>query len=117
MVKIMNNSEFIGRETELKSLKDLLKRKIAALVVIKGRRRIGKTRLIEEFAKNEPFLRFIGLAPSKGVTAQTQRDEFARLLHQQTGLPEINTTDWAKLFALLAEKVKHGRHIILFDEI
>lgn len=113
----MNSIQFIGREAELQSLKDLFKRKTASLVVIKGRRRIGKTRLIEEFAKQEPFLRFVGLAPDEGVTAQTQRDEFARLLNQQTGLPEIHTSDWAKLFALLAEKVKTGRQIILFDEI
>src|SRR6266436_408103 len=106
----MNNREFVGRETELQSLKDVFKKKTASLIVIKGRRRIGETRLIEEFAKKEPFLRFIGLAPTKGITAQTQRDEFARLLHQQTGLPEIKTTDWAKLFVLLGEKVKNGRH-------
>lgn len=113
----MDNIKFIGRRAELQSLKDLLKRKTSSLVVIKGRRRIGKTRLIEEFSKGEPFLRFIGLAPTKGVTAQSQRDEFARLLSQQTDLPEIKTDDWAKLFALLAEKIKKGRFIILFDEI
>lgn len=108
---------FIGRETELKSLKDLLKKKTASLVVIKGRRRIGKTRLIEEFGKDKKFLRFIGLAPSKGVTAQSQRNEFSRLLNQQTSLPEVKSEDWAKLFALLAEKVRQGRVIILLDEI
>ena len=113
----MINNEFIGRETELQALKDLFKRKTASLVVIKGRRRIGKTRLIEEFAKGEPFLRFVGLAPSKGVTAQSQRDEFARQLNSQTTLPVIKSEDWAVLFSLLGESVKTGRHIILFDEI
>lgn len=113
----MNGIKFIGRETELMALKDLLKKKTASLVVIKGRRRIGKTRLIEEFAKGLPFLRFMGLAPTRGVTDQSQRDEFARLLNQQTGFPEIKTDDWGKLFALLSEKVKSGRHIILLDEI
>jgi AAA+ ATPase superfamily predicted ATPase len=114
---LMDNIKFIGREAELKSLRELFKKKTSSLVVIKGRRRIGKTRLIEEFAKGESFLQFIGLAPTQGVTAQSQRNEFARLLCQQTGLPEIKTDDWAKLFALLAEKIKKGRHIILFDEI
>lgn len=113
----MSTATFIGREAELESLQDLLKRRTASLVVIKGRRRIGKTRLIEEFAQNQPFLRFVGLAPTIGVTAQTQRDEFSRLLSQQTGLPEIKVDDWSKLFALLADKVKSGRQIILFDEI
>lgn len=113
----METIRFIGRESELQSLSDLLKKKTASLVVIKGRRRIGKTRLIEEFAQSKPFLRFVGLAPTEGIVAQSQRDEFARQLNQQTGLPEIKTDDWAKLFALLAEKVKRGRQIILLDEI
>lgn len=113
----MNTEKFIGREAELGSLRDLFKKKTANLVVIKGRRRIGKTRLIEEFARGQPFLRFVGLAPAPGVTAQAQRDEFSRLLSQQTALPEIKSDDWAKLFALLADKVKQGRFIILFDEI
>lgn len=113
----MNTVPFIGREVELQALKDLFSKKTASLVVIKGRRRIGKTRLIEEFTKDKSFFRFVGLAPTDGVTAQSQRDEFARLLNQQTGLPKIKTDDWAELFALLAEKVKSGRHVILLDEI
>ncbi len=113
----MTDIRFIGRKTELLELQDLFKKKTASLVVIKGRRRIGKTRLIEEFARDKPFLRFIGLAPTDGVTAQSQRDEFARLLAAQTSLPEMKTDDWAKLFSLLAEKIKTGAHIILFDEI
>lgn len=113
----MVDPKFIGREAELEKLHDLFKKKTASLITIKGRRRIGKTRLIEEFARGEPFLRFTGLASAEGVTSQSQRDEFARLLAEQTNLPEIKTDDWAKLFSLLAEKVKTGRQIILFDEI
>lgn len=114
---MMKKIPFIGREAELKRLKDLLRKKVASLVVIKGRRRIGKSRLIEEFAKDQKFLRFSGLPPTPGVTAQKQRDEFSRLLSQQTGLPEIKTKDWGKLFALLGEKIQSGRLIVLFDEI
>lgn len=109
--------KFVGREDELQSLRELLNKKSASLIVIKGRRRIGKTRLIEEFAKDKNFLRFIGLAPVDGVTAQDQRNEFSRLLSEQTGLPELNIDDWAKLFSLLADKIKKGRRIVLFDEI
>jgi AAA+ ATPase superfamily predicted ATPase len=92
---------FIGREEELRRLNDLLKRKTATLAVIKGRRRIGKSRLCEEFAKGKRFLQFSGLPPVKKVTAQAQRNEFSRLLSQQTGLPELQPDDWSKLFTLL----------------
>jgi AAA+ ATPase superfamily predicted ATPase len=113
----MHDPRFIGRHAELQALKDLLGKKTASLVVIKGRRRIGKTRLIEEFAKGKNFIRFVGLAPTEGITAQSQRDEFSLHLSQQTSLPEIKTDDWSKLFSLLAEKTKRGQIIILFDEI
>lgn len=43
---------FIGRSRELRQLKDLFDRQVASLVVIKGRRRIGKSRLVKEFAKD-----------------------------------------------------------------
>lgn len=42
---------FIGRHKELQDLKNLLSKKAASLVVIKGRRRIGKSRLIEEYGR------------------------------------------------------------------
>jgi len=113
----MNKVNFIGREAELQSLRDLLKKKMASLVVIKGRRRIGKTRLIEEFARGKRFLRFAGLAPAEAITSQDQRNEFSRLLSQQTHLPAIQTEDWGVLFSLLADQAKSGRVIILLDEI
>ena len=48
------------------------------LAVIKGRRRIGKSRLTEKFGRGKRFLSSSGLAPIKGVTAQNQRDAFDR---------------------------------------
>ncbi len=112
---------FIGREEELNKLKTLLNKKTANLVVIRGRRRIGKSRLIKEFAQSthqsSQFFQFSGLPPETGMTAQDQRNEFALQLSHQTGLPEVQLKDWTQLFMLLADKVKTGRVIILLDEI
>ncbi len=108
---------FSGRTQELADLKRFLSKKSSSLIVVRGRRRIGKSRLIEEFAKDYRFYSFAGLAPNEYTTAQSQRDEFARQLSEQTGLPEVKADDWGKLFFLLSEKVQKGRVIILFDEI
>lgn len=108
---------FVGRKTELTILNRFLRKKAASMIVVKGRRRIGKSRLIEEFAKKFKFYSFAGLAPNKNTTVQSQRDIFSRQLSEQTGLPEIQADDWDKLFYLLAEKIKKGRIILLFDEI
>lgn len=110
-------SPFIGRATELAELKMLSEARRANLVILEGRRRIGKTRLVEEFARGHRFLQFVGLAPSQAADAQAQRDEFARLLAVQTGLPKLSSDDWGTLFQLLARETSHGQVIILLDEI
>lgn len=113
----MKEIPFIGRKKELKALNKLLNKVTASLVVIKGRRRIGKSRLIEVFAKDKLFCSFSALAPTKETTAQSQRDEFARQLAAQFGLPGIKSDDWGTLFTLLANQTKSGPVIILIDEI
>jgi uncharacterized protein len=113
----MKEINFVGRAGALIQLKALSKKKTGSLVVIKGRRRVGKSRLIEEFAKEKAFYSFAGLAPVPGVTAETQRQEFALQLSQQTTLPNMPSTDWSQLFGLLATQCKKGKLIILLDEI
>jgi uncharacterized protein len=113
----MDTIPFVGRSHELGLLNDLLMKKVASLVVIKGRRRIGKSRLVEEFASNKKYYIFSGLPPTEQSSAQSQRDEFSRQLNSQLGVPEVKADDWSKLFLLLAEKVKKGKVLILFDEI
>lgn len=109
-------SKFIGRKQELELLKSFLKKKTASLIVIRGRRRIGKSRLVEEFAKPYKFYSFSGVPPTEKTTAQSQRDEFASQLNKQ-GFPKIKADDWNDLFWILADKVKKGRVVILLDEI
>lgn len=113
----MTNNTFIGRLTELARLESLLAKKSASLVVMTGRRRVGKSRLIEHFAADIPFYSFSALAPEEGVTAQTQRDEFAKELSKQFDLPPLRADDWSDLFGALAKQTKNGRVIILLDEI
>lgn len=108
---------FSGRTQELSDLRRFLKKKTSSMIVVRGRRRVGKSRLIEEFAKDYKFYSFAGLAPNSYTTSQSQRDEFARQLNVQTGIPEIKADDWSKLFLLLSEKIQYGRVIVLFDEI
>ena len=62
----MATQVFIGRKNELERLKTIHKKKTPNLVVVKGRRRVGKSRLISFFASSYPENRlwdFSGLAP------------------------------------------------------
>ncbi len=110
---------FIGRKNELERLRALHKKKTPSLVVVKGRRRVGKSRLINFFASKyaeSRFWDFAGLAPQKGMDAQDQRDHFARQLATHLKLPPFTFQDWTDAFEHLNSHIKAG-DIILFDEI
>lgn len=109
--------QFVGRHRELRQLRDLFDRKIASLVVVKGRRRIGKSRLIEEFAKEAKFISISGLAPTKGVTSKHQREEFARQVARIFSTPTPAYDNWSDLFWFLANQTKKSKVVILLDEI
>ncbi len=108
---------FVGRENELKRLEELLRFDKACLAIIKGRRRIGKSRLAEEFGKDKRFLSFSGLAPVKGVSAQDQKNAFAKQLSTMFSLPSFVFTDWSDGFAYLSKYLTKYPTVILFDEI
>jgi len=52
------NKRFINRERELAFLNTEYNKNSSSLVIIYGRRRIGKTALIKNFIKNKPALYF-----------------------------------------------------------
>jgi uncharacterized protein len=117
-------AQFVGRKEELKTLGSLLKKKSASLVVIKGRRRVGKSRLVEELSARHPFdhfYRFSGLPPTPETTEQSQREIFAGQMTSQFGtsleLSGSDLLDWSTLFSKLADKLKKGRVLLFFDEI
>ncbi len=109
---------FFGRERELQLLETQLQKKSASLVVIRGRRRIGKSRLVEKFTKQTkiPSFTFSGILPVKKTTAQSQREEFTRQMETQ-GIPGIKPDDWGNLFWHLAQHTKQNPIIIFLDEI
>ncbi len=108
---------FVGRAGELQRLKDLSTSGRACLAVIKGRRRIGKSRLAEEHGKDKIFLPFSGLAPVKRMTAQDQRNAFARELARLFHIPPLTFLDWSDAFAHLSKHLTKKPTVILFDEI
>ena len=86
-------------------------------VVIKGRRRIGKSRLTQEFAKNIPHYIFTGVPPTDSISAREPREEFARQLHRKMKIPLPPVDDWGDLFWLLAEQLQKGKAVLVLDEI
>ena len=108
---------FVGRKKELIRLHAIYATPQGTLVVIRGRRRIGKSRLIIESSKEHHLIRFSGLPPEKNITAQTQREHFAIQLQQQLHGAKLAADDWSNLLHHLATQNYAKPTIILLDEI
>lgn len=111
-------AKFIGRRTELGQLSELANKKSASFIIIKGRRRIGKSRLIKEFSKNfEFFYSFTGVAPNKNTTSQDQLSEFCLQVARNFKSPPAKYSEWSDAFWAVGERVKTGKTLLVFDEI
>ena len=111
---------FVGRERDLKDLGALWGRDHGVLVTCRGRRRIGKSTLIEEFAARSGarFICIEGLAPRKGMTDATQRRWFCEKVAEQAGREAVCSATWSLAFAQLDGLLTSGRRIVvLLDEI
>jgi AAA+ ATPase superfamily predicted ATPase len=109
---------FFGRNRELERLRALRKKKTSSLVVLKGRRRIGKSRLIKEFGRDERTITLVGLPPEPKTTAQDQRTHFAMQMERILNVPALQYAhDWDALFFQLSLQSKSGKILLVFDEI
>lgn len=108
---------FLGRKDELSRLSRLKRLKKASLVIIKGRRRVGKSTLVREFAQKKRFISLSGLPPAPGMTQQKQRDEFGDQLCVQLGLPRASFLTWSDAFRFLSAQIGNEEVVVLFDEI
>lgn len=109
---------FIGRTQELTQLKRLYDAKTSKLVVIYGRRRIGKSTLIEHFMASKDHLHFEGL---EGGSTKDQLTQFLYDLSEQVGDPllkEVKPTSWLPVLDYLTKLFarKKSKTIIFMDE-
>ncbi len=111
---------FVGREDDLVQLTGLWDKRVSSLVTCRGRRRVGKSTLIEEFAKRtaENFIAVEGLAPRKGMNDRKQRRNFCARIAEQTGIAMRDAASWPLAFDMLNEALPDkGRTVVLLDEI
>lgn len=107
---------FIGRETELKFLNDKYETDGGQLVVLYGRRRVGKTETLREFCKGKPHIFF----SCTQTTDRVQLQKFSKLLLKEN-IPARNYitefTDWEKAFrAILDLPYGESKKLIVIDE-
>ena len=111
---------FVGRQNELETLARLWRKGSASLVVCSGRRRIGKSTLIEEFAARSKcrFVEIVGLAPDAKMNNEKQLANFMGSLPSSGRRPPQTVTDWPAAFKALSKAIpRSGRTVVFLDEI
>ncbi len=114
----------IGREKEIKELEKIYSSNKAEMVAVYGRRRVGKTYLVDEVFRDRITFRHAGLSPldedPKGLL-QAQLDHFYNSLKlygmEEEGKPE----NWLDAFFLLEKLLQHiddgTRQVVFLDEL
>ena len=111
---------FVGRRDYLDRFATLWRKKVPSLVVCRGRRRIGKSTLVREFARQSGglYLKLEGLAPDGYMTNAKQLAAFRDQLAAQTGREVPRLKDWADAFRELDSALAgKGRKVVLLDEV
>lgn len=91
-------AKFIGRNDLLEDLESLWRKRTSSIVACRGRRRIGKSTLIREFARRtaEDYIEIEGLAPQqeRQMTNRDQLENFMRVLSVHAGRDLGLVSDW-----------------------
>jgi len=106
--------QFINRERELSALKKFWQGKNAQLIVIYGKRRVGKTELIKQFIREKPHIYFLA--------QKINEHENLKLLGEAAGeyfdndiLKRKGFENWKWVFEYLRKNVKE-RTVFVIDE-
>ena len=107
--------DFLNRTAELSRLDRLARHPEGGLVVVYGRRRVGKTRLLLEWSERHGGLYTV----ADQSTAEIQRQYFAEAVAQRLpGFADVAYRDWRGLLTRLARDAQAAewRGPLIFDE-
>ena len=111
---------FVGRDRELRLLNDLYQRQGAQLLVLYGRRRIGKTRLITHWGNQLDIPYFYWMASQTSAVNQLRQFSQAlfRFLNPQATVgAEFSYSSWDAAFAEVSRATQTKRLVMVLDEI
>ena len=107
--------KFVDRKNELEFLNKEYSRKESSLIILYGRRRIGKTSLIKEFGKNKNMLYFLATEESEAQNREMLKNIIASRFNNEL-LSSISVDNWEILFNTLVSEKSEDKKIIVLDE-
>lgn len=113
---------FIGREQEISELEEAIADKggRAKVIVLSGRRRVGKSALIEYFCTNcldMSFYKLIGMPPQKVNRLSIELANLSVQMKDTFDVPKPVLNDWDEALWTMAKYVEGGNCALMIDEI
>lgn len=112
---IIMKAKFINRENELEYLNDEYVKKGSSLVIIYGRRRIGKTTLIKKFIQEKPALYFLASEELERENLNNLKNLIAQFTNNQL-LKKGSDFSWDDVFSVFKDYKRETKKILVIDE-
>ena len=106
---------FVDREQEMATLQSEYERDGSSLVVLYGRRRVGKTTLISEFIKDKKALFFLASEESESQNRLAFQEKTADFLNSDL-LKNVEVKSWDVLFRAIMDTHFDRKPVIVLDE-
>lgn len=115
----MDNTPFIGRQCELELLQQLWESERPELLILYGRRRVGKTRLLTHWIETSKARALYWVAEPTSAFDQLRAFSQAVYNFANPGLPapdNFSYASWAQAFQQLASLAQSSRLAVFIDE-
>ncbi len=106
---------FVDREQEMETLQSEYNRDGSALVVLYGRRRVGKTTLISEFIKDKNALFFLASEEAEAQNRNAFKEKVAEFIDSDL-LRSADIKSWDVLFKSIMDTPFESKPVIVLDE-
>lgn len=106
---------FIGRESELAKLERMYKSDKFEMAVIYGRRRVGKTTLINEFCKNKSTILFPAIESNKEQNLEVLSSAISYNQNGESNA-QLSYKSFSDAFSRIEELAKDERIVFVIDE-
>ena len=107
--------KFIDRQMEMNTLQSEYECNGSALVIMYGRRRVGKTTLISEFIKDKKALFFLASEESEAQNRAAFKDKAAEFIDSEL-LRSAEVKNWDVIFQAIMAAPFESKPVIVIDE-
>lgn len=107
--------KFVDRKSEMETLQNEYDRKGSSLVILYGRRRVGKTTLISEFIKDKEALFFLASEESEVQNRNVFKDKVADFTGNSL-LKNAEVKSWDVIFKAVIDTEFERKPVVVIDE-